>query len=159
MMGYNMSSSSLVHCHALLPHVQPKRRTRLSNTLRFEHRFIEQYTIHVLPVLASSAPPSSSPHGYGAGWSVALSYSANTLYRKAAESAGVHPLYLDSISGKFAIQIEQAQSIAELASLHEEMPQVYCSVVRELSVAALPSIVKEAVTYIRFNIDQPLSLN
>jgi two-component system response regulator YesN len=88
-----------------------------------------------------------------------LSFSANTLYRKAAESAGVHPLYLDSISGKFAIQIEQAQSIAELTSLHEEMPQVYCSAVRELSVAALSSIVKEAVTYIRFNIDQPLSLN
>ena len=88
-----------------------------------------------------------------------LSIAANSLFRKATEGAGVHPSYLDSISGKFAIQIEQAQSIAELASLHEEMPQVYCSVVRELSVAALPSIVKEAVTYIRFNIDQPLSLN
>src|SRR5437868_15545475 len=82
MMGYNMSSSSLVHCHALLPHVQPKRRTRLSNTLRFEHRFIEQYTTHVLPVLASSAPPSSSPHGYGAGWSVALSYGLRGLNGK-----------------------------------------------------------------------------
>jgi len=88
-----------------------------------------------------------------------LSIAANTLFRKAAESAGVHPLYLDSISGKFAIQIEQAQSIAELAALYEEMPHVYCSSVRELSVAALPSLVREAVTYIRFNIDQPLSLN
>ncbi len=88
-----------------------------------------------------------------------LSITANSLYRKAAESAGVHPLYLDSISGKFAIQIEQAQSIAELQCLHEEMLQAYCRMVRELSVAALPSMVKEAVTYIRFNIDQPLSLN
>ncbi|MGH2498194.1 MAG: helix-turn-helix transcriptional regulator [Ktedonobacteraceae bacterium] len=88
-----------------------------------------------------------------------LSITANTLFRKAAESTGVHPLYLDSLSGKFAIQIEQAQSIAELTRLYEEMPQVYCSAVRELSVAALPSLVKEAITYIRFNIDQPLSLN
>jgi two-component system, response regulator YesN len=88
-----------------------------------------------------------------------LSFTANTLFRKAAESAGVHPFYLDSISGKFAIHIEQAQSIAELACLYEEMPQVYCNLVRELSVAALPSLVKEAVTSIRFNIDQPLSLN
>lgn len=88
-----------------------------------------------------------------------LSFTANTLYRKAAESGGVHPLYLDSISGKFAIQIEQAQSLAELECLHEEMPQVYCDLVRELSVIALPAIVREAVTYIRFNIDQPLSLN
>lgn len=31
--------------------------------------------------------------------------------------------------------------------------------VRELSVAALSSLVGEAVTYIRFHIDQPLSLN
>ena len=88
-----------------------------------------------------------------------LSITANTLFRKAAESAGVHPLYLDSISGKFAIQIEQAQSIAELTRLYEEMPQVYCNLVREVSVAALPSLVREAVTFIRFNIDQPLSLN
>ena len=88
-----------------------------------------------------------------------LSFSHNTLCRKAAESAGVHPLYLDGVSGKFAIQIEQAESIAELASLYEEMLQVYCSLVRELSVAALPPLVAEAVTYIRFNIDQPLSLN
>ena len=88
-----------------------------------------------------------------------LSISSNTLCRKAAESAGVHPLHLDSVSGKFAIQIEQAQSIAELTRLSEEMPHVYCSLVRELSVAALPSLVREAVTFIRFNIDQPLSLN
>ncbi len=88
-----------------------------------------------------------------------LSFSANTLFRKAAESGGVHPLYLDSISGKFAIQIEQAQSIAELGDLYEEMLQAYCNLVRELSVATLSSLVGEAVTSIRFNIDQPLNLN
>ena len=88
-----------------------------------------------------------------------LSITANTLFRKAAESAGVHPLYLDSLSGKFAIQIEQAQSIAELECLHQKMPEAYCSVVRELAITALPSLIREAVTSIRFNIDQPLSLN
>jgi two-component system, response regulator YesN len=88
-----------------------------------------------------------------------LSLTANTLFRKAAESARVHPLYLDSLSGKFAIQIEQAQSIAELTCLYEEMPHVYCSAVRDLALAALPSLVKEAVTTNRFNIDQPVSLN
>lgn len=88
-----------------------------------------------------------------------LSFSGNTLYRKAAEIAGVHPLYLDSISGKFAIQIEQAQSLAELEAFHEEMPLAYCNAVQELSVAALPPLAREIVTYIRFNLDQPLSLN
>ncbi len=88
-----------------------------------------------------------------------LTLSHNTLFRKAAESAGVHPLYLDGISGKFAIQIEKAQSIGELEALYEEMPPAYCALVKDLAVAALPSPVKEAVTSIRFNIDQPLSLN
>ena len=88
-----------------------------------------------------------------------LSFTANSLFRKAAESGGVHPLYLDSISGKFAIQIEQAQSIAELVSLYEKMLQAYCTLVKELSVATLSSLVGEAVTSIRFNIAQPLSLN
>ena len=88
-----------------------------------------------------------------------LSISSNTLFRKAAENAGMHPLHLDSISGKFAIQIELAQSIDELEGLYEGMAQVYCSVVKELSVAELSPPVKEAVTYIRFNFNQPLSLN
>ena len=88
-----------------------------------------------------------------------LSFTANTLFRKAAENGGVHPLYLDGLSGNFAIQIEQAQSIAELKCLYEEMIQAYCNLVRELSVAGLPALIREAVTAIRFNIDQPLSLN
>lgn len=88
-----------------------------------------------------------------------LSLSHNTLFRKAAESAGVHPLYLDSLSGKFAIQIEQARSIGELEVLYEEMPHVYCTTVRELALAALSPLIKEAVTSIRFTIDQPVSLN
>lgn len=88
-----------------------------------------------------------------------LSLSHNTLFRKAAESAGVHPLDLDSISGTFAIQIEQAQSVGELAALYEKMPHVYCDLVKDVSVAAFPPLIKEAITFMRFNIDQPLSLN
>ena len=88
-----------------------------------------------------------------------LSLSLNTLLRKAAESAGVHPLYLDSISGNFAIQIEQAQSIGALEALYEEMPSAYCTAVRELALAALSPLIKEAVTTLRFTLDQPISLN
>lgn len=88
-----------------------------------------------------------------------LSFSLNTLFRKAAENGGVHPLYLDGISGKFAIQIEQAQSIGELEALSEEMPRTYCAAVRELALAALSPLIKEAVTTLRFTLDQPVSLN
>ena len=102
--------------------------------------------------------PYRHPRSHPCGRWKNLSFTANSLFRKAAESGGVHPLYLDSVSGKFAIQIEQAQSIAELVSLYEEMLQAYCTLVRELSVATLSSLVGEAVTSIRFNIDQPLRL-
>jgi hypothetical protein len=37
----------------------------------------------------------------------------NTLLRKAAESGGVHPLYLDRISSEFAARIEQLQHLSE----------------------------------------------
>lgn len=88
-----------------------------------------------------------------------LSLTINTLCRKAAESGGVHPLHLDSVSGQFAIQIEQSQSLAELMSLDEKIPRAYCTLVQDVSLAAFPPIIKEAITYLRFNIDQPVSLN
>lgn len=88
-----------------------------------------------------------------------LTLSHNTLFRKAAESGGVHPLYLDSISGKFAIQVEQAQSIGELAALYEEIPRTYCTAVRELALTALSPLMKEAITTLRLTLDQPISLS
>ena len=38
----------------------------------------------------------------------------NTLCRKAAQSAYVHPIHLDEISRKFAIRIESCTTIAQL---------------------------------------------
>ncbi len=61
--------------------------------------------------------------------------------------------------GKFDVQIEQAQSIAELECLSDEMARAYCSLVRDLALAALPSLIQEAVTYIRFHLDHPLHLS
>lgn len=83
----------------------------------------------------------------------------NTLGRKAAEQGGVHPLYLDTISGQFAIKIEQAQSLAELLSSNEETFTVYCNLVKEASTAAFPPIVREAVAYLRLHLDQRLNLD
>jgi two-component system, response regulator YesN len=88
-----------------------------------------------------------------------LALAGNTLCRKAAEQGGVHPLYLDTISGKFAIQIEQAQSPAELLSSNEETFTVYCNLVKEASMAAFPPIVREAVAYLRLHLDQRLNLD
>jgi len=40
-----------------------------------------------------------------------LAFVLNTLLRKSAEKGGVHPFYINSISEKFAIQIEKTSSI------------------------------------------------
>ena len=45
----------------------------------------------------------------------------NTLLRKAAESGGVHPLYIDNVSSDFAIKIEQSPSLKNLQNLMNEM--------------------------------------
>lgn len=88
-----------------------------------------------------------------------LALVGNTLCRKAAEQGGVHPLILDSVSGKFAIQIEQAQSLAELYSSNDEIQQTYCDLVREASVGAFPPVVRDALTFLRLHLDQPFNLD
>jgi two-component system response regulator YesN len=88
-----------------------------------------------------------------------LALAGNTLCRKAAEQGGVHPLQLDTISGKFAVQIEQAQSLAELFSFNEETFMVYCNLVKEASLAGFPPIVREAITILRLHLDQRFNLD
>lgn len=56
----------------------------------------------------------------------------NTLLRKAAEQGGVHPVYLDQISSKFAQKIETMTSVSD-HSLEREMLHKYCLLVRNHS--------------------------
>ena len=58
----------------------------------------------------------------------------NTLLRKAAEYGGVHPLHIDRISSRFAIQIEQVHSLQSSLLLQEEMIRDYCLLVKRHSL-------------------------
>ena len=58
----------------------------------------------------------------------------NTLLRKAAESGGVHPVYLDSVSSSYATRIEQLGSISSINALMTDMFQSYCRLVRRHSM-------------------------
>src|SRR5699024_4920466 len=53
----------------------------------------------------------------------------NTLCRKAAESGGVHPLYIDELSTHFALQINEISSIGAVTALVGEMIHKYCLLV------------------------------
>ncbi len=79
----------------------------------------------------------------------------NTLLRKAVEHAKVHPLYIDEISGKWALRIENAQTVGELDELYYQIILDYCALVRKHSLAGYTSNVRAAINFIQFNISEP----
>ncbi len=83
----------------------------------------------------------------------------NTLLRKAAESGGVHPLYLDEISSFFAVKIEQLTSTAAVQELMTEMYRSYCRLVRKHSMKNYSTPVRRAVAMIHADLSSKLSLH
>ncbi len=79
----------------------------------------------------------------------------NTLLRKAAESGGVHPVYLDRVSSEFAVKIEQLSSLSENGALMREMFRTYCRLVRKHTIRHLSPTVQKTVLLI----DSDLSAN
>ena len=82
----------------------------------------------------------------------------NTLLRKAAESGGVHPLYLHDISSSFAIRIEQIASISAVKELMAEMFRGYCRLVRKHSMKTYSSTVQKVIARIDSDLSADLSL-
>lgn len=83
----------------------------------------------------------------------------NTLFRKAAEQGGVHPLYLDEVSTGFAIRIEQTSSIGKLQDLMSEMLMSYCRLVRKHSTRQYSSTVQKTISLIEYDLSSNLSLS
>ena len=81
----------------------------------------------------------------------------NTLLRKAAESGGVHPMYIDKASSDFAAKIENAASVAEIATLMRDMFRAYCRLVRKHSLKHLSPVVQKAVIVIDSDISTELT--
>ncbi|MDO3408408.1 helix-turn-helix domain-containing protein [Saccharibacillus sp. CPCC 101409] len=87
-----------------------------------------------------------------------LAFVTNTLLRKSAEKGGVHPLYIDGISEKLAIQIEKSSSVRQLLDIQKQMYIEYCEAVRSLSLIDWSPLVKSAIEHIRLHIDRELRL-
>src|SRR3954447_7161366 len=87
-----------------------------------------------------------------------LAFTFNTCLRIAVERGGLHPLYIHSISEKFAIQIEKTTSIQQLADLQMVMLREYCAAVRKYSLKNYSFLIRKAIEYIRFHLEQELSL-
>lgn len=82
----------------------------------------------------------------------------NTLLRKAAETGGVHPLHIDSLSSKFAFRIESAASEDECKSIQREMARKYALLVKNHSMKGYSLLVRKVLTRIDSDLTADLSL-
>ena len=83
----------------------------------------------------------------------------NTLLRKAAESGGVHPVYLDSVSSSYATKIEQMTSLPAITELMGDMFQSYCRLVRRHSMSDYSPTVQKAIVFIESDLSSDLTLS
>ncbi len=87
-----------------------------------------------------------------------ISLVLNTVCRIAIERGGVHPVYVHTISEKFAILIERAPNLPYLKKLSIVMINEYCDLVKQFSTRQYSPIVKRAIDYINLNLGSSLSL-
>ena len=82
----------------------------------------------------------------------------NALFRKASQSGGVHPIYLDELSGKWAIKIERAHSLETLNKIPLQMLRDYCLLTKEHAHSNYSPIIKKALNFIQFNLNSNLTV-
>lgn len=83
----------------------------------------------------------------------------NTLFRKAAQNGGVHPLHLDALSSEYAKQIESLTDPHQVQPLMAEMFRSYCRLVRDRSVSPYSPTVQKVMLIIDTDITADLSLS
>lgn len=83
----------------------------------------------------------------------------NTICRIAAHKAGVHPVYLNDISEKYALLIERQNTLQGLHILVHSMTREYCQLVLILSTSGYSPMIQRAADYILLNLGHPITLN
>ena len=83
---------------------------------------------------------------------------SNTLFRKAAEQGGVHPIYVDQLSNTFLIRIENMNRSDNVFELWTEMIHRYCSLVNTHNTRSYSLPIQKAISRINFDLTGDLSL-
>lgn len=83
----------------------------------------------------------------------------NTLCRKAVERGNVHPVYIDDLSTRMGILINDARTPGELEQLENDIIHKYCLLVRNYSMKNYSQITQRCITYIDFHYAETLSLS
>lgn len=82
----------------------------------------------------------------------------NTLFRKAAERGGVHPVHIDMVSSDFARMIENITSVAQSRELMQTMVKRYCRMVQENAIRSYSQTVQKVIVAIDLDLSGDLSL-
>ncbi len=82
-----------------------------------------------------------------------LSMVLNTLMRRTAYEAGVHPLYIDSVSGNYATLLERCTTTEEAHEIVPYMVKSYCKLVANHNMSSY----SEPVRHILVTVDASLS--
>ncbi len=82
----------------------------------------------------------------------------NTLFRQAADDAGLPPVYIHSISENIVNKIERADSVELMLDVIEEMIDSYCNSINNVSLKNHSVNVVKVQRYIVNNIDKKISL-
>lgn len=87
-----------------------------------------------------------------------LCITLNTILRKAAERAGVHPIHIDSFSNSNIQQIERLANSEQLLPFQQQMVRGYCQLVNKYNLEDYSLPIRKAITYIITNPTADLSL-
>lgn len=82
----------------------------------------------------------------------------NVLLRKAIQRSEVHPYYIDEISRRYAIRIENMTDVSQSREIALEMLREYCVYVQQYSLKRYSPLVQKVINYINLNLSNALSL-
>lgn len=87
-----------------------------------------------------------------------LAITFNSLLRKSAQQAGVHPIHIDSMSNVHVKQIEEITSREQIHSLCQQFIKDYCALIRTYTLKDHSPMIQKVLTYIDTNLCADLSL-
>lgn len=82
----------------------------------------------------------------------------NSLMRRTAYEAGVHPYYIDTISANYAILIERCGFSEELQDIIPYMVRSYCNLVEKRNLSAYSEPIRQILVTVDTSLDSNLSL-
>lgn len=87
-----------------------------------------------------------------------LCITLNTILRKTAEDAGVHPFYIDAFSNANVLRIEQCVNDIQLSSTGKDLVEGYCQLIQQYALSPYSSPVQDALFLIQTDLAGELSL-